>query len=276
MVHFDAYTLTKSQQSIADYLSKNNHLIPYLTEHEIARACSVSVATVSRFWEAVGYDNLKAFKRSYKDYEATITPAKKMEKAVAKHEDTYLSGMFQSSIGFLEETLKHISIEDFKNSVLAISRSSTVHIYSSGPADGLATFLKFRLRRFNVDVTKLAQSGHEIYEDMIHIEPGDTIVLFGFVHFSPEIQVLLDYAATQSVTTILLTDLLVSPMINQATYVLYTERGEIGEFHSMVAPTALVESLVVVAGKEIGPNALEKLHELHTLRKTYAAKLPKK
>ncbi|MCM2676120.1 MurR/RpiR family transcriptional regulator [Alkalicoccobacillus plakortidis] len=276
MVPFDAYTLTKSQQMIADYISKNNHLVPYLTELDIARACSVSIATVSRFWSAVGHQNLKSFKHSFKDYDGTITPAKKMESAVEKYEHTYLNHMFQSSIGFIEETLKHLSMHNFEQSVETISQSATIHIYSSGPANGLASLLQFRLRRFNVQVTTLAQSGHEIYEDLIHIGSKDTIVLFGFVHFSPEIQVLLDYASKRMIKTILLTDLLVSPMVNQATYVLYTERGEMGEFHSMVAPTALIESLVVAVGKNIGPSALDKLHELHTLRKTYSNKLPKK
>lgn len=275
MVPFDAVKLTKSQQIIADYITKNQDVIPYLTEQDIADACSLSVATVSRFWGSVGYDSLKSYKLSYKKETPVVTPAKKMESTWNKYENTHLLNMFNATMGYMEETLKHLSNEDFERSVQSLSEASSIYIFGSGPSHGLASLLRFRLRRFNLKIHTFTHSGHELFEDLIHMKQNDVLIVFGFVQASPEIQVLFDHAVQQQITTILITDVLVAPMLNQANYVLYTERGELGEFHSMVAPTALVESLVVAVGQKLGSSALNKLDELHQIRKKYATKLPK-
>jgi DNA-binding MurR/RpiR family transcriptional regulator len=75
--------------------------------------------------------------------------------------------------------------------------------------------------------------------------------------------------------TILITDLLVSTMIEEATYSFFTDRGEMWEFHSMIASIAFVESMIVAVGKQLGDQALKKLNELQELRKAYSNELPK-
>ena len=73
----------------------------------------------------------------------------------------------------------------------------------------------------------------------------------------------------------MITDLLVSEMIDRSDIVLYTARGELWEFHSMVAPIAMVETLIVGIAKRNEEKFLKKLKDIHLLRKRYESFIPR-
>ena len=72
-----------------------------------------------------------------------------------------------------------------------------------------------------------------------------------------------------------MTDLMVSDMIDRSDIVLYAERGELWEFHSMVTPVAIIDSLAVGIAMKHEKEYLERLNQLHRLRKKYASRIPK-
>lgn len=117
-------------------------------------------------------------------------------------------------------------------------------------------------------MVKMAKSGRELFESMVNIEKEDAVVIFGFVRMMPEIHAILDFARNEGCTTILITDMLISEMIDLSDIALYTARGELWEFHSMVAPMALVECLIVAVTME-QDDALAKLQKLHAMRKRF-------
>ncbi|MFJ7974443.1 MurR/RpiR family transcriptional regulator [Peribacillus sp. JNUCC 23] len=266
--------LTKKQQIIADYITKQADSIPFMTEKDISTATGVSIATVSRFWEAIGYESFKAYKMQLKK-DSIITPASKMKTALEKYEQTRVGHMLRAGVYYLEETSKHMDNHSFYEAIKRIVASDNIHLYGSGSAECLTTLLQFRLKRFGMSVQTMAKSGHELFEDLVHCQETDILIIFGFVQTSPEIRTLFDYARKKGCQTVLITDLLVSPMIEEATYTFFTERGDMREFHSMVAAIAFVESMIIAIGKQMGEVALTKLHELQTLRKVYAGELPK-
>lgn len=269
-----AKNLTKKQQLIADYITKNKDAIPFMTEKDISHATGISIATVSRFWEAIGYDNFKTYKQQLKQ-EKVITPASKMKTALEKYEQTKVGHMLNAGSFYLEETSKHIDDASFYEAIQDISEAEAIHLYGSGSTECLTSLLQFRFKRFGLNVQTMPKSGHELFEQLVHCKAKDIIILFGFVQSSPEIRTIFDYAKNKGCKTILITDLLVSPMIEEATHAFFTERGEMWEFHSMIASIAFVESLIVAVGKQMGETALENLHSLQELRKTYSGELPK-
>lgn len=267
---------SQNHQIIANYIINNVDVIPFMVEKDIAEACSVGISTVSRFWSTIGYNSFKEFKQHLMQ-EVSVSPADKIKTAFDKLENNDgVSELICSSSKYLEQTADGVDNVQFKKVAAAINECSTVHIYASGPSVCLSSLLEFRLRRFDINVNVLAKSGHELFEDLIHIKKEDIILIFGFVHESPEIKVLFDLAHNVDCKTVLITDLQVHPMLQQADFCLYTARGELWEFHSMLAPLALIESLIVFIGKVRGKKALAKLQRLYELRNTYKKLLPKK
>ncbi|AGK95719.1 MurR/RpiR family transcriptional regulator [Clostridium pasteurianum] len=268
--------LSKNNEKIANYIVNKMDLVPFMVEKDLAEACNVSISTISRFWEIINFKNFREFKKFLKQ-ETSFSPADKIKTAFDKITDNeVISDIMLSSSNYIKQTVDRLDNNNFQNMVTAINQCSTLHIYASSSSACLSSLLEFRLKRFDIDVKVLTKSGHELFEDLIHIKKNDIIIIFGFTQESPEIKVLFDFAKNIGCKTVLITDLMVSSMIDNATFYFYTARGELWEFHSMLAPLALVESIIVSVGKAREKKSLDKLKRLQELRDTYEKLLPKK
>lgn len=268
--------LSKNNEKIANYIINKMDLVPFMVEKDLAEACNVSISTISRFWEIINFKNFREFKDFLKQ-ETSFSPADKIKTAFDKITDNkVISDIMLSSSNYIKQTVDKLDTKNFQNVITAINQCSTLHIYASSSSACLSSLLEFRLKRFDIDVKVLTRSGHELFEDLIHIKKNDVIIIFGFTQESPEIKVLFDFANNIGCKTVLITDLMVSSMIDNATFCLYTARGELWEFHSMLAPLALVESIIVSVGKAREEESLDKLKKLQELRNAYKKLLPKK
>lgn len=268
------HQMSKSQQKIADFILKSPERIPFYTEEDIAAKAGVSIATVSRFWKSIGYDNLKSFKKYLQETQHS-TPARKMQHVLEQTEREVVAQMITSAAVNLEETAKRISRQAFDRAVEALNDADQIFVHGPGATSCLTDLLRFRLNRIGITVQIMAQSGHELLESLVHAGPKDVVLFFGFVRKSPEATVILDQASESGYTTILITDLLVSDMIDDSDIVLQVDRGDRDAFHSLVAPMTIVESLSVSLAGQRGEAAMEKLKQLHAMRKQYASLLPK-
>lgn len=276
----DVSELSRSQQAIANYIAGSLQRIPYCTDEEIAGQVGVSKATLSRFWRAIGYRNLKDFKKALQQKEqgGLPTPAGKMEQILSQVEQREadivdeLTGLAASN---LNETAKRMDRAQFAGAAEAIDAAGTIYIHGGGAAAFLTELFAFRLARIGLRVQPLAASGSSLLEGLIHIGAGDCVVLFGFVKRTPELTVLLEHRREADYKVVMLTDLLLSDMLEESDYVLQLDRGALEGFHSMTAPVAIVEALTVAVTQLRGQEGMAKLERLHALRKRYAAHLPK-
>ncbi|MUG46408.1 MurR/RpiR family transcriptional regulator [Paenibacillus woosongensis] len=267
--------LSPGQYKIADYIQKNMQTVLFLTEQEIADNLGLSIASVSRFWRSVGFKNIKDFKNQLREH-LEVTPAAKMKNIMDRANAASFPGQFlASSIEHLESTLQHYSQEAFDAAVDALVTARRVYLYAPGPSSGLAQLMHYRLSRFGLSIHRLDRGGSELFEDLLHITGEDVVVLFGFVRLLPEAKVITDHAKQCGYRTILITDRLVSDFSGQSDVTLYASRGEIWEFHSMIAPTFLIENLIVAAGMRNQEQHLRKLEQLNQLRKKYDHELPR-
>ncbi|MEK3885613.1 MurR/RpiR family transcriptional regulator [Paenibacillus sp. PL2-23] len=270
-------SLSKSQQAIANYIVGALQQIPYCTDEDIARQVGVSTATVSRFWRAVGFANLKAFKQQLLRSEQP-SPARKMQHILDKveHEEAdIVAEIADLASSNVMESGKRIDRAQFRRVVEEIDGARKLFLYGGGAAGCAAELLSFRLRRIGVDTVRMAASGRELLESLVHAEAGDVLLLFGFVKRTPELTVLLSHAKEAGCTSVLITDLLVSDMIKESQYCLQIDRGEMDGFHSMTAPIAVAEAIAVAVTKRRDQRAMDKLDRLNALRKRYASQLPK-
>ena len=79
--------------------------------------------------------------------------------------------------------------------------------------------------------------------------------------------VLLDYAKKADYKTIIVTDCLISDFQESGDYVFYTNRGELWEFHSMIAPTFLIENFILGIGQQLGKAITSEFREVKWITK---------
>lgn len=268
-------TMSPNQYKLADYIQKNIDLVLLSTEQEISDSLNMSIASVSRFWRNVGYKNFKEFKRQMRN-QLEVSPAGKLKNMIDNVEEQELQRQtLKTSINHLEKTLEHFSTKEFEYAVQALTSSPKIYLYSPGPSKGLGELMHYRMSRFGLSIELLQKHGSELLEDLLHIKKGDLIVIFGFIRLLPEAKVLLAHAKSNGYQTLLITDQLVAEFTDLADHVLFASRGEMWEFHSMIAPTYIVENLIIATGMKNKEKSLRKLEELSELRVRYSDELPR-
>ncbi|MBW4081329.1 MurR/RpiR family transcriptional regulator [Paenibacillus sp. S150] len=264
-----------NQRIIADFIQKNEQRALYMTEQEIAGELGLSIASVSRFWKAAGYKHAKEFKARLR-FRFESAPSVKMRDAMQAASGSPLPQMLlEVASHHLAETRRYLNGLQLEQAVEALSGARHIYIYSPGPCAGLAELMAYRMARFGLTIRRMAPSGHELLEALMHAGTKDVVLIFGFVQLLPETEVILDHAREAGYLVILITDRLVYPRSQDADIVLYAGRGEVWEFHSMVGPTYIIENLILGVGLLHKDSSLRKLDKLQQLRSRYGGKLPR-
>ncbi len=271
---WDRYGLTDSQWKIANYVQKHLQQVLLSTEKEIAQEIGVSIATVSRFWQAIGYKNLKEFKKEMKD-KWEVSPAGKMKNVSKQSPNKSMYVTIEKSLGLLQETLEHLDENQFLQAIDLLHKAKSIHVLALGPSKGLGELLTYRIARFGKHIQTFQKQGHELFEEMIHLTEKDVLIIFAFGRLLPEAKVLLSYQRQKHYHSILITDQLVADFSSLSTITLYASRGEANEFHSMIAPTLLIENLILKLGMKEEEKNIERLETLSRLRKQFSEELPR-
>ena len=272
----DPKTLSMSERLLAEFVSKNLDKMIYLSTNEIAEALDLSAATVSRFWRSIGFASFKDFKQALKTSIENDSPAGKMKDILNRVEKQHV---FDVLADLVSENIRHtaafLDADTLDAAVRLLAESDAVYLFASGAATALNELLAFRLHRLGHRVHVRKGGGSAVLESLLNISSRDVAVIFSFSHVRSEQRVILDHCQRQGIPSLLITDLLTSELVPQADIVLQVERGEIWEFHSMVPPLLLVESLVVGLARLKEAQALNKLETLSALRERYKDELPR-
>ena len=135
----------------------------------------------------------------------------------------------------------------------------------------MAQLLYFRLRRLGLQVSLLPSGGSELLEGLSQAAENDLVVLFSFSKVSREGRMILEYQKQAGYRTLSFTSRSYLPEPDRADMNLFVYRGEAKEYHSMTAPAALIDALVVAVSEKLGDEAVQRLSNLHRLKKAYDA-----
>lgn len=194
-------------------------------------------------------------------------PAVKM--AGTLHQETSFSpqNWLMRQQEYLEKTAQLISTQEFEAAVDAICSAQRVFLHGKNASAALAQLLHFRLRRLGVQVSLLPSGGSELLEGLIQAGKTDLVVLFSFSKLSREGRILLEQSRVFGYHTLALVGRTCLPAEERAEISLFAYRGTEKEYHSMAAPAALVDALVIAVTERLGAKGTERLQALHRLKK---------
>ena len=110
-------------------------------------------------------------------------------------------------------------------------------------------------------------------EGLAAAKEGDLVILFGFSKVSREGKVILEHAKNAGYRTLLFTGRLHPAVGPRADINLFVWRGEENEYHSMSAPAAVVDALVIAVSDARGIAAARALNEVRGLKESYGKEL---
>ena len=265
---------TNTQQEIIDFICRNPGTFLTASISQLAERLGISDASLSRLARHAGY-------RDYKELKAAVTgalsgagPAEKLQGSLSGEKGGGLDSFLSWQQTCLQKTLEMIDRNAFEQAVEQIASAKRIFLHGKGASRCLAQLLDFRLNRFGKDIFLMPSGGTELFEDISRLQAEDLVICFGFQKLPREDRVLLSCASQAGCRSILFCSRVYAAETSQAGISLLIYRGEPEEYHSMAAPMAVIDALVVQVAAAMGEDAVRPLERLHALKQEYYRTLP--
>ena len=264
-VHF-----TKTEKKIIDYIIASPQEFIRMSIGDVARCIGSSEPTVSRFARHCGYADFKELKSAVLRHVAEENPpAGKLNSTLGSESSNTPEGFLRRQQYCIEKTLEFLDENMLEKAADTILSSDTIYLYAKGAAISMAELLRFRLNRFGKKVILLPAGSSELFEYMNFFTEKDLVILFGFQKTPKEAAVILDHQKKVHYKCIFFTSRLYHSLEQESVIPLFVFRGEPSEYHSMAAPAAMIDALVLAVSEKLESQTAENLNRIHQLKERY-------
>jgi DNA-binding MurR/RpiR family transcriptional regulator len=261
--------LTKSEKRIANYLRKNQEESAFLSAGEIADRLGLSEATLVRFARTLGFNSYPAMRTVLQEaFRRRVTHSARLQSRLddLREAGDIFDRLVVSEIDYLTQSLETIERQSLNRAVEMIRSRKRIFIFGVGPSVSLVNLMEIRLGRFGWQVIPLTTAGREMLEPLLLMTDQDLLFVICFFDISGALQLILDFANEIKCPVIMLTDTLGSIIGDNADVVLSAKRGPISEFHSLVVPMTIINSLLLAVAQEERGQVMENLDKLDQMR----------
>jgi len=261
--------LTKSEKRIANYLRKNQEESAFLSAGEIADRLGLSEATLVRFARTLGFSSYPAMRTVLQEnFRRRVTHSARLRSRLddLREAGDIFDRLVVSEIDYLTQSLETIDRQSLNRAVEMIRSRKRVFVFGVGPSVSLVNLMEIRLGRFGWQVIPLTTAGREMLEPLLLMTDQDLLFVICFFDISGALQLILDYANGIKCPVIMLTDTLGSIIGDKAEVVLSAKRGPVSEFHSLVVPMTIINSLLLAVAQEERGQVMDNLDKLDQMR----------
>lgn len=243
-----APTFSKGQRAIAQYITESYDKAAFLTASRLGRTVGVSESTVVRFAVELGFDGYPAMQKAMQTMVLNrLTSVQRIEAASDRlNGENVLSLVLQSDMEKLRQTESVVSKADFQKAVAAILHAKRIYLIGVRSAAPLVDFLGHYLKYMFSNVHICTSSGlSAMFENIVGVGPEDAVVAVSFPRYSTSTAKAAQYCRSAGAAVIGLTDTRLSPLGQNADYVLTAKSGMVSLVDSLVAPMSVVNALIV-------------------------------
>ena len=261
--------LTKSEKRIANYLRKNQEESAFLSAGEIADRLGLSEATLVRFARTLGFSSYPAMRTILQEaFRHRVTHSTRLRSRLddLREAGDIFDRLVVSEIDYLTLSLETIDRQSLNRAVEMILSRKRIFIFGVGPSVSLVNLMEIRLGRFGWQIVPLTTAGREMLEPLLLMTDQDLLFVICFFDISGALQLILDYANESKCPVIMLTDTLGSIIGDKADVVLSAKRGPVSEFHSLVVPMTIINTLLLAVAQEDQGYVMTNLDKLDQMR----------
>ena len=237
-----------SNRAIADHLLRNQLRVTALGIEELAGACEVSSATISRFARDLGFRNFAAMRSAVAEtLQSVLQPVEKLRSTIARRP----ASPAQESLGYAEAgitaTSRALSGAELDRIGAVLTRARTVYVLGFGLSTFLAGALAMHLQPFCRHVVEAAAAGgtEVAASHLATITDKDVLVVISLPRYTLAAASLTRYARDSGATIVSITDSPASPLAELGHHVLYAHSAHPVLPSSSSAALAVIEALAV-------------------------------
>lgn len=239
-----------SHRAIADYVLRNQVRVTALGIEELADACDVSTATISRFARDLGFRNYAAMRGAVAEtLQSVLQPVEKLRSTIARR--TAKASPALESLGYAEAaitaTSRALAGTQIDRVGAVLTKARTVYVLGFGLSSFLAGALAMHLQPFCRHVVEAAASGgtEVAASHLATITDKDVLVVISLPRYTLDAASLTRFARDAGATIVSITDSPASPLAELGHHVLYAHSTHPVLPSSSSAALAVIEALAV-------------------------------
>ncbi|MFS2022578.1 MurR/RpiR family transcriptional regulator [Massilia sp. CT11-137] len=239
-----------SNRAIADYVLRNQVRVTALGIEELADACAVSTATISRFARDLGFKNYAAMRGAVAEtLQSVLQPVEKLRSTIARRAAKASPAL--ESLGYAEASItatsRALSGTQIDRVGAVLTKARTVYVLGFGLSSFLAGALAMHLQPFCRHVVEAAASGgtEVAASHLATITDKDVLVVISLPRYTLDAASLTRFARDAGATIVSITDSPASPLAELGHHVLYAHSTHPVLPSSSSAALAVIEALAV-------------------------------
>ncbi|MFD5732297.1 MurR/RpiR family transcriptional regulator [Streptomyces sioyaensis] len=255
--------LSPAERRIARALTANYPAAGLESASGLASQAGVSAPTVVRFVARLGFDGYRHFQQSLRE-EVQARHASPLTLAPVIGKDSPTSELVEAaqqvSGATLDQTFAALPEQEFDRAVgLLCDPAKRIASFGGRFSQLLAEYLDLHLRLLRPGTFVHTAAPGRDAGFRVDLSRRDVCVVFDFRRYQDDTVQLARYAHARGAKVVLVTDPWLSPVAEFADVVLPARVEAPSPFDSIVAPTALVETLVAAVHARLGRSAEERL-----------------
>ncbi|MGO4476102.1 MurR/RpiR family transcriptional regulator [Massilia sp. 2TAF26] len=239
-----------SNRTIADYLLRNQVRVTALGIEELADACAVSTATISRFARDLGFKNYAAMRGAVAEtLQSVLQPVEKLRSTIARKASAASPAL--ESLNYAEAaitaTSRALAGAQLDRIGAVLTKAGTVYVMGFGLSSFLAGALAMHLQPFCRHVVEVAASGgtEVAASHLANITGKDVLVVVSLPRYTLAVVPLTRFARDSGATVVSITDSPASPLAELGHHVLYAHSAHPVLPSSSSSALAVIEALAV-------------------------------
>ncbi len=206
-------SLPKNQRKAAEYFINNFDKIPFLNVHDLSQLTGMSVASIVRFAQSVGFQGFSELREAIAGSLQKEISNKQMFPLFEKHKvkEDLLTEVANLDIKNINDTLNLVERKTFDNVIDTILKSERVFTAGLGISFLLAEILAYQLTQVGVSSSVLQHSHTLFNEQILFMNPKDLLIVFSFPPYSKETIEAAEFAKKRKIDVIAVTNQPASP-----------------------------------------------------------------
>ena len=223
-----------------------------MTAARLGQTAQVSESTVVRFAAELGYSGYPAMQKALQEIiRGKLTSVQRIQASQDQMTgNDILAAVMQRDMDSIHNAIEQVDRGEFQHVVELLLHAQHIYILGVRSSSFLAGYLNFYFHLLfkNVIYVQNTAAG-EIYEQMIHIGPGDVMVGISFPRYSNMGIHAIQLAHDRGADVVAITDSQLSPLYPLATAALLVRCEALSYVDSLAAPLSLINALILAVGQ---------------------------
>ncbi|MFP8966103.1 MurR/RpiR family transcriptional regulator [Pokkaliibacter sp. CJK22405] len=233
--------LTQQEQKLADFILAHLEDFSAYNSVELATACNVSKATVSRFFRTLGYRDYREMREQYRQLRQAGVPV--MANDEERGGDVFEQHLLREAENLRQGmvALRSLPLDDILEKLLSAKCIRLVGYRNSYP---VALHFRQQLLQARGSVELCPSPGQTLGEELVSLTGDDLVVVVAFRRRVRQLEALLSHLHAQGIPVLLLADATAVGLADKARWWVQCPLDSISAFDSYSTAMSLVNVLV--------------------------------